>query len=71
MLWFLVSGWAFRIFFFSLWFLPFAGPLLINSLSKAAVVEVISLLASQTCYTKLQHLIGSVYISEFDCSSLY
>lgn len=40
LLWFIVSGWAFRVFFFSLWFLPFAGPLLIGTLSKAAVVEV-------------------------------
>lgn len=39
LLWFIVSGWAFRVFFFSLWFLPFAGPLLIGTLSKAAVVE--------------------------------
>jgi hypothetical protein len=39
LLWFIISGWAFRIFFFSLWFLPFAGPLLIGTLSKAAVVE--------------------------------
>ncbi|CAK9215058.1 unnamed protein product [Sphagnum jensenii] len=39
MVWFLVSGWAFRIFFFSLWFLPFAGPFLLGTLSKAAIVE--------------------------------
>ncbi len=40
MVWFLVSGWAFRILFFSLWFLPFAGPFLLGTFSKAAIVEV-------------------------------
>ncbi|XP_024382493.1 uncharacterized protein [Physcomitrium patens] len=39
LVWFIVSGWAFRIFFFSLWFLPFAGPFLLGTISKAAVVE--------------------------------
>lgn len=38
-MWFLLSGWLFRIVFFSLWVLPFAAPVLISTAARNAVVE--------------------------------
>ncbi|KAJ4847753.1 hypothetical protein Tsubulata_006934 [Turnera subulata] len=37
--WFTLSGWLFRFFFFALWFLPFAGPLFIASLTNKLVIK--------------------------------
>lgn len=39
MVWLVFSGWLFRILLLSMWILPLAAPLLLNTLSKAAVVE--------------------------------
>ncbi|KAL8166930.1 hypothetical protein V2J09_008429 [Rumex salicifolius] len=38
-LWFALSGWLFRIFIFSIWVLPFAGPLLIGTIANNFVVQ--------------------------------
>lgn len=37
--WFVLSGWFFRLFFYSVWLLPLAAPLLIGTLSKNLIVE--------------------------------
>ncbi|CAM6091145.1 unnamed protein product [Calypogeia fissa] len=39
MVWLVFSGWLFRILLLSMWILPLAAPLLLNTLSKAAIVE--------------------------------
>lgn len=38
-MWFLLSGWLFRIILFSMWVLPLAAPLLINSAARSMIVE--------------------------------
>ncbi|KAI5081059.1 hypothetical protein GOP47_0004242 [Adiantum capillus-veneris] len=38
-MWFLLSGWLFRIILFSMWVLPLAAPLLISSAARNMVVE--------------------------------
>eukprot|EP00250_Pteridium_aquilinum_P012528 c20779_g1_i1 orf=145-1032(+) len=38
-MWFLLSGWLFRIALFSMWVLPLAAPLLISSAARKMVVE--------------------------------
>lgn len=46
MVWLVFSGWLFRILLVSMWVLPLAAPLLLNTLSKAAVVDVSGALSS-------------------------
>ncbi|XP_060171781.1 uncharacterized protein LOC132602969 [Lycium barbarum] len=38
-LWFALSGWLFRILIFSVWVLPFAGPLLIGAVANNLVIK--------------------------------
>lgn len=38
-MWFLLSGWLFRIILLSMWVLPLAAPLLINSAARNMIVE--------------------------------
>ncbi|MCO5603552.1 hypothetical protein L7F22_057703 [Adiantum nelumboides] len=38
-MWFLLSGWLFRIILFSMWVLPLAAPLLISSAARNMIVE--------------------------------
>ncbi|KAJ3681759.1 hypothetical protein LUZ60_014332 [Juncus effusus] len=37
--WFLLSGWFFRIFFFATWVLPFAAPILIGAFANNFAIE--------------------------------
>ncbi|KAK8698270.1 hypothetical protein V6N13_114395 [Hibiscus sabdariffa] len=38
-LWFALSGWLFRFLIFSIWILPFAGPLLIGTIANNLVIK--------------------------------
>eukprot|EP00249_Psilotum_nudum_P004923 c18424_g1_i1 orf=89-994(+) len=38
-LWLVLSGWLFRIIFFSMWILPLAAPLFLNTVTRNAIVE--------------------------------
>ncbi|XP_038992594.1 uncharacterized protein LOC120116111 isoform X2 [Hibiscus syriacus] len=38
-LWFALSGWLFRFLIFSIWILPFAGPLLIGTITNNLVIK--------------------------------